>query len=154
MSLIIATGTNIGDKKKNLCQARDKLSKIFHFIAASNIYTSEPVEYLKQPDFYNQVLEFENPNIEATLVLEKIKKIELEMGRVKTIPKGPRVIDLDIIFMGDILFKNEILEIPHPAALHRSFVMLPFRELPFYQTIKEKLEIPETFDSMASPITT
>ena len=57
MSLILSTGSNLGNREEHLVKAKELLSKNFSFIAASNIYQSPAVDYLNQPDFLNQVLE-------------------------------------------------------------------------------------------------
>lgn len=150
MSLIIATGSNLGDKEKNLNLAKTELSKHFKFIKESNIYSSPAVEYLNQPDFYNQVLEFEIPNdIEPTSVMELLLQIEKGLGRNREIPKGPRLIDIDIIFWSLLEINETNLIVPHPAWNERSFVVYPLKELPYFQTLKNYFKIPETFNNTA-----
>lgn len=145
MSLIIASGTNLGNRHSNLALAQKKLSSIFDFIAYSKIYESDPVDYLDQPRFLNQVLEFKLPLQKPEEVLAILKDIELEIGRVKNIPKGPRIIDLDIIFWGKTNYKSDTLIIPHPRALERSFVVIPLRELPFFNEIINDFAFQENF---------
>jgi 2-amino-4-hydroxy-6-hydroxymethyldihydropteridine diphosphokinase len=153
MSLIIATGSNLGDKEHHLNQAKEKLKEHFKFVAASNIYASEAVDYQDQPDFYNQVLEFEIPSMQPVDAMNLLLEIEKNFGRVRDIDKGPRIIDLDIIFWGEE--KVDIpdkLHIPHPRWMSRSFVAKPLSELPFFQTLKKCFTIPSTFDVEAFPI--
>ena len=153
MSLIIALGSNIGDKKKNLIEAKELINKKFQFISESRIYQSEPVDYLEQDVFYNQVLEYELPKDSDPLeAWEKLRSVEIEMGRNKVIPKGPRNIDVDIIFWGIESFNYKNLVIPHLSWNLRSFVVKPLLELPFAEVVKQKFNIPEEFDSSAEPI--
>src|SRR5688572_2053854 len=99
MSLIIATGSNIGDSIQILNEAKTRLDEMFGLVAASRIYISKAVEYENQPDFFNQVLELHIPkNISAKDVMQKLLELEKEFGRNRNIPKGPRTLDLDIIF--------------------------------------------------------
>jgi len=152
MSLIIATGTNLNNKLENLHQAKTLLSEKFEFIAESSIYTSAAIEYLNQPDFYNQVLEFKTPELTPSTILTIILEIEKLMGRVRVIDKGPRIIDIDIIFFGLVEISLPDLIIPHPAWSQRSFVVKPLQQLPFYQTLKKHFIIPTEFNNIATPI--
>ncbi|MBT4792616.1 MAG: 2-amino-4-hydroxy-6-hydroxymethyldihydropteridine diphosphokinase [Halobacteriovoraceae bacterium] len=149
MSLIIATGSNLGDSYKNLNKGLHELSQHFRLIAKSNIYTSSAVEYENQPDFYNQVLEFEIPKLAPAAVMDLLLNIEEKLGRVRDIPKGPRTIDIDIIFWGLSHVNQENLTIPHPAWNQRSFVIYPLQELPFFQTIKNHFDISSSLDNEA-----
>lgn len=152
MSLIIATGSNLGDCVSILATAKNILDKSFRPIAASRIYMSKAVDYENQPDFFNQVLEFSLPNITPQEVLKKLMFLEKEFGRDRIIPKGPRKLDLDILFWGLENFQESNLIIPHPRWSERSFVVKPLSELPFFQTIEKCFTIPKTFEVDAYPI--
>lgn len=152
MSLIIATGSNIGDSLQNLEEAKTILSQKFELIAASRVYVSKAVEYENQPDFFNQVLEFRIPALSPHQVMTELLFIEKTLGRNRNIPKGPRTLDLDIIFWGLEQINSEHLTIPHPRWSERSFVVKPLQELPFFQTIEKCFTIPRSFNVDASPI--
>lgn len=153
MSLIIATGSNIGDSKSNLQEARAELEKHFTLIAQSRIYTSAAVDYLNQPDFFNQVLEFQIPKqYTPEDVMDLLLKIELSMGRKRDISKGPRTIDIDMIFWGLTDINTPLLTVPHPRWSQRSFIVYPLQELPFFKTIEKCFTIPKSFDVEALPI--
>ena len=151
MSLFIGLGTNLGNKSQNLTIAKDHLEKHFKFVGESRIYSSKAIEYLDQPDFYNQVMEFELPELSPPKVMETLLKIELDMGRQRHIPKGPRIIDLDLLFYGDQTIKTKLVEVPHPRFLERSFVVLPLKELPGFSSLK-KFSFPQSFSNSSSPI--
>lgn len=152
MSLIVATGSNIGDSLTILKEARDKLATKYGLIAESRIYTSAAIEYESQPDFFNQVLELRTPASRPQQVMQELLEMEQEFGRNRNIPKGPRTLDLDIIFW-DLEKTNEAaLIIPHPRWNERSFVVKPLQELPFFQTIEKCFIIPKNFDVDAFPI--
>lgn len=152
MSLIVATGSNIGDSLSILKEARDKLATKYGLIAESRIYTSAAIEYESQPDFFNQVLELRTPASSPQQVMQELLEMEQEFGRNRNIPKGPRTLDLDIIFW-DLEKSNEAaLIIPHPRWNERSFVVKPLQELPFFQTIEKCFIIPKNFDVDAFPI--
>jgi 2-amino-4-hydroxy-6-hydroxymethyldihydropteridine diphosphokinase len=153
MSLIIATGSNLGDKGNSLIQAKNILATHFKFISESNIYTSQAVDYINQPDFFNQVLEFEIPsNLSPDQSMELILKLEIELGRQRDIPKGPRTIDIDILFWNVETYSTKLVTIPHPRWSERSFVVLPLHELPFFQTIQKSFIIPTEFNNYAFKI--
>jgi 2-amino-4-hydroxy-6-hydroxymethyldihydropteridine diphosphokinase len=98
MSLIIATGSNIGNKIEHLEKAKNELKKFYTFKAQSQVFSSDAVDYTDQPGFYNQVLEFDIPDQSPIEVLNNLLDIEKQFGRVRDIDKGPRTIDIDIIF--------------------------------------------------------
>ncbi|MBC7427522.1 MAG: 2-amino-4-hydroxy-6-hydroxymethyldihydropteridine diphosphokinase [Bacteriovorax sp.] len=152
MSLFIATGSNLGDRLLYLNEAREALSHEFLFIAESRVYESLAVDYLNQPDFYNQVLEFKIPDDNPESVMKKLLEIEKTLGRNRIIPKGPRVIDIDMIFWDDVKINTAALQIPHPRLFERSFVVLPLSELPGFKKLHLKFQFNFSFDNTASPI--
>ncbi|HXH32018.1 MAG TPA: 2-amino-4-hydroxy-6-hydroxymethyldihydropteridine diphosphokinase [Bacteriovoracaceae bacterium] len=152
MSLIIATGSNQGNCLDLLSEAKSLLEGEFQFIAQSRIYRSKAVDYEAQPDFFNQVLEFRLPQLQPRAVMLRLLEIEKHMGRTRFISRGPRTIDLDIIFWGLSEINTAGLIIPHPRWQDRSFVIKPLRELPFFQTIEKCFTIPESFKVDALPV--
>jgi 2-amino-4-hydroxy-6-hydroxymethyldihydropteridine diphosphokinase len=149
MSLVIALGSNMGDKLNHLNTAIEKLNQHFTMIAKSHVYESAAIEYENQNDFLNQVVEFKVPKMEVDQVMQLLLDIEQNMGRQRDIPKGPRVIDLDILFWGNKSFHSDITIIPHPRWSERSFVVLPLTELPFYESLKKWAKIPTSFSNTA-----
>lgn len=152
MSLIVATGSNIGDSAALLTEAKNRLDKMYGLIAASRIYVSKAVEYENQPDFFNQVLELHMPASSPLEVMKELLHLEKEFGRNRDIPKGPRTLDLDIIFWNLDTINESALTVPHPRWSERSFVVKPLMELPFFKTIEKCFTIPKTFEIDAAPI--
>jgi len=147
MSLVIALGSNIGDKEDNLKTAILKLITEFaEPIQLSHIYTSAPVGGIEQPDFYNMVIEFNTPKLDPIDILNKCLQIEEKMGRKRIIRWGPRIIDIDILFIDDLVYQSKSLEIPHPRIQERSFVMRPLSELPYYASRKNKFDVIDHFE--------
>ena len=97
-------------------------------------------------------MEFKIPAETPDEVMKSLLGIELSMGRQRDIPKGPRIIDLDIIFWGTEKFNTQHVIIPHPAWQERSFVVQPMKELPFFQTIQKCFTIPQSFNVEAYPL--
>ena len=152
MSLVLALGSNIGNSIANLHKATQLLQQHFTLVQASRIYRSEPVDYLDQPIFFNQVLEFKMTNHTPLELLVITQHIEQLCGGHLDINKGPRYLDVDILFIGDKIVNLNNLVIPHPKISQRSFVLLPLSELPFYSSIDHQFPIPDQFSSWAFPI--
>lgn len=152
MSLIVATGSNIGDSKIILKQISEELDRRFGLIAQSRIYVSKAVEYENQPDFFNQVLQLQMPASTPQEVMKELLFLEKSFGRNRNIPKGPRTLDLDIIFWNLETINEESLTIPHPRWMERSFVVKPLQELPFFQSVEKCFTIPRSFEIDAFPI--
>ena len=151
MPLIIATGSNISDRMNHLKWARTELSRHFKLIAESNIYQSAAVDYEAQPEFLNQVLQFALPWQRPENVLQILLNIETERGRIREIERGPRTLDIDILFWGTHLIQSTTLITPHPRWHERSFVVRPLSELPFWHLIEKCFTIPKSFDVEAYP---
>lgn len=149
MSLILALGANIGEPINQLHHATEILSQHFQLISKSRIYTSKAQDYLNQPDFFNQVLEFHLPHETPKQVLMQIQEIELSLGRMRDIPRGPRFIDIDILFYSLEQINTNDLQIPHPRLWTRSFVVRPLKELPYFDILKHHFEFPDHFDEDA-----
>lgn len=146
--IFLGLGTNLGEKKKNLEKAREKIVVIAKTIKSSPIYETPPFGIAEQPYFYNQVLEIETI-LKPKLLLEKLLAIEKEMGRVRTMKNGPRIIDIDILFYDNLILKTESLQIPHTGAVTRSFVLIPMNEIaPEFVHPIEKKRIRELCDTI------
>ena len=153
IALILATGSNLGNRLHNLQLVKKYLSEKFKYIASSKIYLSKAVDYTKQPNFYNQVLEFSiSSAITPQKVLSTTQKIESLWGWEKIVPKGPRYIDIDILFYGSTQYQSEALTIPHPHLFERSFVLNPLKELPYYKVLKTKWNFSNKLNNQAYPL--
>lgn len=112
-----------------MAQARSLLQKAgVRVIRQSSVYETEPVDYLEQPCFYNQVLEVET-SLNPIAFLYVVKEIEHRMKRKPTFDKGPRVIDIDILLADKTVVQTQRLVIPHPRMSFRNFVMIPLAEI-------------------------
>ena len=96
--------------------------------------------------FLNLVLEAETGLFPLQL-LTRTARVERELGRVRTAPKGPRTIDIDILLYGNVVMKTVRLEIPHPRMAERRFVLAPLADLApglrhpvTRQTVREMLD--------------
>lgn len=121
-------GTNLGDKKENLTRVIDEINKIAEVLVCSSVYETKPIGIANQSLFYNQVIEVQTVlNPEKLLIA--LKHIEQKMGRVSTIRNGPRIIDCDILYYGNVIISTDVLTIPHPHAAERAFVLIPLSDI-------------------------
>ena len=128
-TVYIALGSNLGDRAANLSEARRRMKRSDIGIAReSSIYETAPWGFLEQPRFLNQVVEAVTDWMPRQLI-SRLKQIEREMGRRRTIPNGPRLIDLDILLYGNGIVSAPGLEIPHPRMGERRFVLEPLAEI-------------------------
>jgi len=124
----IALGSNLGDREANLREALRRLGALGEVKVVSGFYDTEPVGYLDQPRFLNAaaVVETQLPPLE---LLAGMLATEHEMGRERLIPKGPRVIDLDLLLYEDRMMSTTELTLPHPEMHVRRFVLEPLSEI-------------------------
>ncbi|MGH9834098.1 MAG: 2-amino-4-hydroxy-6-hydroxymethyldihydropteridine diphosphokinase [Blastocatellia bacterium] len=130
----LGLGSNLGDRAANLLRA---VAALRHgglcLTAMSSIYETAPVDYLDQPDFLNLVVEVEAPQIEPFSLLEFCLATETRLGRERTVPKGARTIDIDLLLVDDLVIdetRNGIaLTLPHPRLHLRRFVLAPLAEI-------------------------
>ncbi len=122
----LGLGSNLGDRRANLESAIRRLD--LKVTRASSLYETEPRDVPNQPWFLNQVIEIETDLFPRQLLL-RIRKVERELGRKPSVPKGPRIIDIDILFWGSSTIRSEELEVPHPRLAERRFVLEPLAEL-------------------------
>ena len=125
----LSLGSNLGDRAALLNTSLNRLETEGVRVARrSSIHETEPQDYLNQPKFLNIAVQVET-DLTALELLAAIQKIETEMGRQRTIPKGPRTIDIDILFYANEIIATPDLEIPHPRLTERLFVLDPLSEI-------------------------
>jgi len=126
--VFIAIGSNLGDKISNCRRAIDEIAGFYEIVKVSSLYETEPVGNEDQPNFINSVAEIRT-DISPHELLAHLNRIEEKLGRVRSEKWGPRTFDLDIIFYGDQIIKDDNLIIPHPRAHLRRFVLEPICEI-------------------------
>jgi len=128
-TVYLSLGSNVGDRVKNLRAAIDELPHAGVAIAkVSSFYETEPVDLREQPWFLNCVVEVET-HFEAAMLLRALREIETKMGSKKLVPKGPRLIDMDILLYGSETIDTPDLQVPHPRMHLRRFVLVPLAEI-------------------------
>ena len=128
MKAVVALGANIGNPKEQMDLAIAMLKEATEVTAVSTYYSTKPVGGPEQPDYLNAIciLESELPALDLLSLLQGIEK---SLGRQRLEKWGPRTIDLDLIQYGSLLSKAEELELPHPRAYERRFVLEPWHEI-------------------------
>ncbi|HEY80635.1 MAG TPA: 2-amino-4-hydroxy-6-hydroxymethyldihydropteridine diphosphokinase [Caldilineae bacterium] len=129
-AILLALGTNLGDRVANLARARDLLEQnVLRIQAVSPIYETEPWGVLDQPRFLNQILSGVT-DLEPEALLDRVKDIERAMGRIfGGVRYGPRIIDIDILAYDDLVFRSPRLTIPHARLPERAFVLVPLADI-------------------------
>jgi 2-amino-4-hydroxy-6-hydroxymethyldihydropteridine diphosphokinase len=156
MTAYIGIGSNLSSKAGSPAETVEAaiaaLSDLSKVVARSSLYQTEPVGFTEQPMFINAVIAVQT-GLSPEALLEKLLDIERRFGRDRksSIPKGPRMLDLDLLLMDGLTLHTPTLTLPHPALAERRFVLAPLAEIapevlhPVLQkTMRELLqELPE-----------
>jgi 2-amino-4-hydroxy-6-hydroxymethyldihydropteridine diphosphokinase len=127
--IYLSLGSNLGDRAANLEGAIEALAGVgVQVLRRSSLYETEPVDLLEQPWFLNCVIGAET-SLDPRTLLEKLQAVEQQLGSRKLVPKGPRIVDLDVLFYGSDVIDEPGIEIPHPRLAQRSFVLVPLVEI-------------------------
>jgi len=127
----LALGSNMGDRYQNLKNGILKLNDHPHIWVTdqSHVYQSPAMYQTDQDDFYNMVVEIDTNLIPIDL-LSEVKKIEIKIGRIPENKKNiPRILDIDILAIGDLQIQSASLGIPHPRISERNFVLKPWSDI-------------------------
>ncbi|HET6421372.1 MAG TPA: 2-amino-4-hydroxy-6-hydroxymethyldihydropteridine diphosphokinase [Geobacteraceae bacterium] len=130
-SAYIALGSNLGDRELNMLRGIAEIGKLpgTRITALSGFYDTQPVGPVEQDNFLNAALRIET-SLSPHQLLSELQRIETEtFGRKRTVRWGPRSIDLDILFYGNLVIAGEDLTIPHPCLHERRFVLAPLVEI-------------------------
>lgn len=142
----LLTGGNLGDRLHNLEEAAKLIEKNCGSIQQlSSVYQTAAWGYTNQPDFYNQALEI-CTLLDADNLMQALLDIENKLGRKRSFKMAPRIIDIDILLMNDLVYTSSTVIIPHPHLEERKFVLTPLAEIAgeiihpvFNKTINELL---------------
>jgi 2-amino-4-hydroxy-6-hydroxymethyldihydropteridine diphosphokinase len=130
----IALGSNLaspwGDREANLREAIARVAKLGEVRAVSSFHDTAPVGFTEQPNFLNAAMLLDT-ELEPVERMRALLAIERAMGRDRaSVPaKGPRMIDLDLLLMDDVVLQTDELTLPHPAMAERRFVLEPLAEI-------------------------
>jgi dihydroneopterin aldolase/2-amino-4-hydroxy-6-hydroxymethyldihydropteridine diphosphokinase len=127
VTAVLALGTNLGDREATLRAAVRGLRDVpnLRVDAVSPVVETDPVGGPQQPDFLNAVV-LVTTELSPRQLLAACQAIETGQGRERTVRWGPRTLDIDVIRYGDLLSADPLLELPHPRAGQRAFVLAPW----------------------------
>ncbi len=128
--IVLALGGNVGDKALSLRRALRAIASEpgVELTAVSRLYRTAPWGKTDQ-DWFVNACALGLTRLPPETLLERMKALEIELGRVSTERWGPRVIDIDLIAYGEISLKSEKLTLPHPELFNRAFVLAPLAEI-------------------------
>ncbi|HUU29867.1 MAG TPA: 2-amino-4-hydroxy-6-hydroxymethyldihydropteridine diphosphokinase [archaeon] len=129
-NVFVSLGSNLGDREANIRRASERLAALpqTEVTGASRVLLTRAVGPVEQPDFLNQVQRLATALVPEELI-ERLLLIEKDLGRVRTVRWGPRVIDLDILFYGMAAYSSRLLVLPHPEVWNRPFFLELIREI-------------------------
>ena len=126
-SVLIALGSNLGDRALFLRRAIHQLRRVMHVVRVSTFIETDPVD-APPPKYLNAVVAGYT-DLAPLALLDALHEIESRLGRRRTTRNAPRVIDLDLILHSANLIRTRTLTVPHPRYRERQFVLDPLREL-------------------------
>jgi len=134
LTAFIALGANLpssaGPPEATLAAAAERMAALGRITARSSLYSTAPVGFQEQPRFVNSVVALET-HLSPCELLSALLALELEFGRDRAAnpANGPRPLDLDLLFYGDLVLAVSSLELPHPRLAERAFVLVPLHEI-------------------------
>lgn len=128
-SVVIALGSNLGDRLLNLRTAVERLGSVVRIVRLSGVWETDPVDAPRGSHAFLNMVAAGWTGESAGAVLGAMHRIEAEMGRIRRRRNEPRVIDLDLILVGATVSGDRPLLLPHPRYRQRGFVLDPLREL-------------------------
>jgi len=126
-TVVIALGSNLGNRRRNLLCAVEELLLVISIVRVSSIIETEPVD-APPPKFLNMVV-LGHTNLSPEKLFDALQEIESRLGRRRTARNAPRIIDLDLILHSAHRRRTSRLTLPHPRYRERDFVMRPLREV-------------------------
>ena len=126
MRCAVALGSNLGDRAGHLDFAAARLRTLLDDLIVSAYLDTEPVGVGNQPHYLNAAVVGSPPaGMMPRALVDALLAIERERGRERPFPRAPRTLDLDLVLYGDVIVKEEGLEVPHPRFRERAFVLGP-----------------------------
>jgi 2-amino-4-hydroxy-6-hydroxymethyldihydropteridine diphosphokinase len=127
----LGLGSNVGDRREHLSDAVAALPQHgAQVLASSSVYETEPVGLvLDQREFFNACVRI-STSLDPEALLDACKEVERELGREPGGARhGPRPIDVDLLLLGEQIYRSDRLKLPHEEVTSRRFVLVPLLEL-------------------------
>ena len=129
--VFIGLGSNLGNRKETLRRALELLGTRANVavVRVSSFRETDPVGFRDQPPFLNAAAELET-SLAPHALLDVMLDVERELGRTRDGPRfGPRIVDLDVLLVDDVVLDDPGLTVPHPRLHERAFALAPLAEL-------------------------
>jgi 2-amino-4-hydroxy-6-hydroxymethyldihydropteridine diphosphokinase len=127
--VVIALGSNLGDRRAHLDYAIDALQLDLTDISVSSFQETQPAGVGPEHGPYLNAVIVGRTQLPARLLMDRLLEIEEERGRVRPYPMAPRTLDLDLVLYGDRMIEEDGLSVPHPRFRERAFVLRPLAEI-------------------------
>ena len=127
MRAFLSFGSNVGDRAAHLRAGVAIVAGTDRY-RLSRVYQTEPVGGVVQDDFWNLVMELETDD-DPWALLERAQAAERQRERTRDVRWGPRTLDVDVLWADGFTSEDPRLTVPHPRAMERAFVVVPWREL-------------------------
>jgi 2-amino-4-hydroxy-6-hydroxymethyldihydropteridine diphosphokinase len=127
--VVVALGSNVGDRRAHLDFAVSKLRTLFTNLAVSRYYNTVPVGVSGPQAMFLNAAAAGETTLSARALLDALLAIEEERGRERPYPNAPRSLDLDLILFGEVVIEEPGLIVPHPRFRERRFVLEPLAEV-------------------------
>jgi len=124
----LGLGSNLGNRRRNLAVALERLAPLVRIEAVSSLYETQPVGPVEQPLYLNAVCRCVT-GLHPLALMRHGQEVEREIGRRPGERWGPRPIDIDLLLYGDQVVDRDELRVPHPELANRAFVLVPLAEL-------------------------
>lgn len=133
MRVVIGIGANLGDRLATMREAVARVGDVsgVSLVARSHVYETDPVGGPPQPPFLNAAIAVEC-TLSPIALLDHLQHIEAELGRTRgtgDVRWGPRIIDLDVLWIDGVTLDEPRLVVPHPRLLDRAFALLPLLDV-------------------------
>jgi len=125
--VVVGLGANLGDCRATLAAAARKLGRLGQVTAVSPLYETDPIGP-PQPKYLNAAVRLSS-SLEPAALLAELCAIEQQAGRIRRERWGPRVLDLDILWVAGLALRSEQLVIPHPELTRRAFALRPLLDV-------------------------
>jgi 2-amino-4-hydroxy-6-hydroxymethyldihydropteridine diphosphokinase len=125
---VVGLGANLCRPLEALTEATRQIAEFAPIRAYSRVYQSAPVGPRHQPDFLNAAVRIET-SLDPVALVAILLRIERRLGRVRRERWGPRVLDLDVLWMAGIRLGRKDVTVPHPLLEQRAFALLPLCEV-------------------------
>lgn len=157
IAAVLSLGSNLGDREAQLRQAVAEIAQVDGVVVTgvSSIYESAALKPsgvdADAPAYLNAVLEV-TTDLEPHVLLDALARIERHHGRERIEPWGDRTLDIDIVDISGLYMDSADLQLPHPQAANRAFVLVPWLELDANATITGHGRVDALVDMVAESV--